>query len=265
MKLNYLLILTIFISCKTHVSNNIENPNCIESPVGTSSIISTSNSIIDSNEWRFLSTGLIIQKDSLEKLQLIFKRIHYDSLGYTIDTNTLSYRFKKFENIKDYLNDSFSLCYLENRTKNKYHFRDSLILISLNDNGFEGISSIFVLLKLINDTQFQYLFTINRNFIEGIGHNFIDTVISNKSKTILVGRSFGGDGGDIWGSIWLGVWNNFSNLEIKYFKRWENGPEDLISNKYFFTITNNSSVIEIYQNGKNNTLNLINKINVSKL
>ncbi len=237
------------ISCKT---KSIEKDLCIETSYVQDSLSETKVPlIIDSSEWKALSKGMILSIDSLNLFQILLKRYNFDTICYSLDTNSLRYRFKKRDYLNEYINDSISICFIdEERRMKQYQLNSNKFVAYMNDNGFETKGTLFILLEKIDSTHYQYFTTINKYLLASIGYSFIDTIFYYNNNNFIVGKSIGGDAGDEWGVFWIGVWNNFGNLDLKYQKKWENNMLDTITNEYFCNINSSKGNIVLYQKNK---------------
>jgi hypothetical protein len=110
--------------------------------------------------------------------------------------------------------------------------------------GFESIEHVITVWhKVSPDSLFELKEVLSEGIAEGIGRVFIDTVYQwGGDRRIIEGKSMGGDGGDTWGSSWLGYWyapNKFTVLSRQY---WGGGWEEYVE-QIDLDFNNDSSIL----------------------
>lgn len=127
-----------------------------------------------------------------------------------------------------------------------YYFNDSLIIV-MSDGGFENARNIFTVWKKKDDK--YYLLTILDNWLNvSIGVQKVDEVVTiDRGRKLIIGRSSGGDQGDTWKSIWLGVWAFPRKFKIVYnLKTYTSGSDTNFKvTDYSYKINKRDLVVEI--------------------
>ena len=136
---------------------------------------------------------------------------------------------------------------------NEYSFyHDSTALIPyqkqfiavLHDFGFESISHIITIWEK-RDSSLILEGILDKLLYEGIGGIRIDTIVQfGQNRNIIIGTSGGGDGGDVWGSFWIGIWELPRNLKVVFEKRWNGNSESFKNIDFSFISKNELSIIE---------------------
>lgn len=126
------------------------------------------------------------------------------------------------------------------------YFHDSLIMV-MSDGGFENSRNIFTVWKKKEDK--YYLLTILDNWLNvSIGVQRVDEIITiDRSRKLIIGRSSGGDQGDTWKSIWLGIWEFSRKFKIVYnLKTFTSGSDTIFKiTDYRYKINKQDLVVEI--------------------
>lgn len=83
-----------------------------------------------------------------------------------------------------------------------------------SDTGFEVSKQAIVVWKRAGK-QLHLEAVLDTALLAGIGSSSIGEVRPiRKGKTMLIGRTEGGDGGDNWGTVWVALWTEPRHLEI---------------------------------------------------
>jgi len=125
-------------------------------------------------------------------------------------------------------------------------FHDSLIMV-MSDGGFENSRNIFTVWKKKDDK--YYLLTILDNWLNvSIGLQMVDEIITiDRKRKLIVGSSSGGDQGDTWKSIWLGIWEFPRKFKVVYkLETFTSGSDTIFKiADYSYKINKQDLVVEI--------------------
>jgi hypothetical protein len=129
---------------------------------------------------------------------------------------------------------------------------EDAIIIVLNDQGFASIMFILTVWDRLADGRLKMRTILDRAVCEGIGTVYTKALHSiNDKEAFIVGESFGADGGDTWGSWWIGLWTKprrFRILKrIKYYlppKELESGQSRKVHFTYDLEIENKTAVVK---------------------
>lgn len=168
-------------------------------------------------------------------------------IEFTREDKVLNNRFEKINfdskpNSELYIAGFDDFCFFNDSTVFlKYHNK---IVTTMHGSGFESVSHIITIWNIKEDT--IYLETIlDKLLFEGIGGVIIDTILPyDSNKNIIIGNSGGGDGGDVWGSLWIGVWNKPRSLKVVYIKKWIGINEDYTNIDFKILPNNTIRIIE---------------------
>lgn len=117
------------------------------------------------------------------------------------------------------------------------HGRDSSILHPVNTSeqvcvfheylGFERAVNVITVWREVHG-ELALEGVLDHSIDEGIGYAWIDSLFPTESQNAILikGRSFGGDGGGYWGSIWFGYWRRPFRFDLLYRKRYEKPDSD---------------------------------------
>jgi hypothetical protein len=94
-------------------------------------------------------------------------------------------------------------------------FNDKYLLV-MKDDGFESVSHLLTIWH--KEANFYYLdYILNKTVNVGIGGIKIEKIINiDYEKIMVVGTKSGGDGGEVWGSFWLGIITKPNYFDIIY-------------------------------------------------
>jgi len=223
------------------------------------------NHKIDSlKEWNLFDKNSLIDYKNRSDLQLRFYFTqNIENLFAASIKDTISYyKIRKFEQQVPYIWDDnhMDFFHLYNKKEATYIYNNLTLTTSIN-LGFENVGHIFNVWEDSGNGELIYLSTLNKILFEGIGGVWIDTIVGTKNNgNLIIGRSFGGDGGYMWGSIWIGQWKGVNELTIIHTERI--GYEEF--NNYI-TVVENDNVIPIgYRLIKGNEKIEFTKLNQNK-
>ena len=187
-----------------------------------------SKTIIDKKEWNDFK-GYLRITESGTVLSSCFEQIPNSQIP-----NNQIYRFP-LETFYNY-----------NNTK-QYFLHDDTIIAAMPDGGFESIKYVLTVWQKKGNK--YYLLSILDKWLNvNIGRVWVDTVINLDAETnILLGSSSGGDQGDNWGSLWVGLWEKPAKFKIIYNLEWFSSGSDSIRKavNYATTIDKEKLIIEI--------------------
>lgn len=87
--------------------------------------------------------------------------------------------------------------------------------------GFESVDHLISIWDK-NDDNYVLTTILDQRLSVGIGTVQVDTLLDlSPNKSLIIGEKFGGDAGETWGSMWIGIWTKPRTLEIAYEKEWE--------------------------------------------
>ena len=192
-----------------------------------------SKTIIDKKEWNDFK-GYLRVTESGAVLSSCFEQVSNSQTS-----NSQNFRFP-LETFYNY-----------NNTK-QYFLSDDTIIAAMPNGGFESIKNVLTVWQKRGDK--YYLLSILDKWLNvNIGRIWVDTVINLDAETnILIGSSNGGDQGDNWGSLWIGLWEKPTKFKIIYSLNWCSSGSDSIRKavNYATTIDKEKLIIEIAETTK---------------
>ena len=113
----------------------------------------------------------------------------------------------------------FNNTFYREATCDLIYFKNKIIAL-LADEGFEGINFIITIWE--KEGEYYILKGIlDKMITSAIGNVQIDTVIEyDEHRNFIIGTTSGGDAGDSWGSVWIGVWELPAGLKIVFHQYW---------------------------------------------
>jgi len=211
---------------------------------------------------RTLVPDSTIQKvpvDSISRLNVLVK--------FDFKNQLVSKRFEKISFIQNAeRNDIYPIGYVQFSTlKNGLIEFDNRVLIIMADNGFENIRYLLTVWRKEGD--YYYLDNILRKvFHVGIGGIQIEKILKiDDTNYMFTGITSGGDGGETWGSFWIGLYSVPDSLKIIYEidRNGEQLADDEFKDEYIDNklVTNDSVIylkkgIKLYK-GKSETDSII--------
>lgn len=153
------------------------------------------------SEWERFSGTLAISRSGY---------VYYDSFNKT--SFTRKYREgSPYDTLPRY----FGMCYPEQR----YLYADTMIAL-MPDEGFESIRHILTVWKQKNDD--YKLITILDHWLHvAIGGIWVEQTMNlNSRQILLIGKSYGGDEGDSWGTLWVGLWTKPRQFKVIFEDGW---------------------------------------------
>lgn len=154
-----------------------------------------------------------IQKIHVDSIALLTTLVKFDSKG-----QLTSKRFEKISFGKQTSrNHIYPIGYKPFSTvRNGLIEFDNKILIIMADNGFENIAYLLTIWHKVGD--YFYLDNIlTKTFNVGIGGINIENILKiDESNYMITGTTSGGDGGETWGSFWIGLYSIPDSLKIIY-------------------------------------------------
>jgi hypothetical protein len=203
-------------------------------------------------------------------------------------SNFIGLAFKISYNYQDtqYHFDVFdsTLYYAEGTNYNKYYkrgegqqmffdkekkYKDSIkignkIIKRFESQGFETISYLFTLWELIDSNKLKFISVLDKILLEGIGIVWIDTIVNDSNKTYIIGKSLGGDGGDMWGAVWVVKWVQPNKLEVVERIGWnyEASYEEQDPNPLDYKLNDNGRIIIQRMNIEGDKMLIVKEINL---
>jgi hypothetical protein len=163
--------------------------------------------------YRRLVPSNTVQKVHIDSITLLNVLVKFDSKGQLVS--------KRFEKISFNQNSNQKynspIGYVQFSTlKNGFIEFDNKILIIMVDNGFENIG--YLLTVWHREGDYYYLDNILRKvFHVGIGGIHIEKILKiDDTNYMITGTTSGGDGGQTWGSFWIGLYSIPDSLKIIY-------------------------------------------------
>ncbi len=212
-KKNQFLDLIQYLESNTTAYNYINDTSLLDEALyyGLDSI---SNLLIKKGLYhRKLVSSNTIQKVHIDSINLLNALVKFDSKGQLVS--------KRFENISFNQNANRNyispIGYVQFSTlKNGLIEFDNKILIIMVDNGFENIG--YLLTVWHKEGDYYYLDNILRKvFHVGIGGIHIEKILKmDDTNYMITGTTSGGDGGQTWGSFWIGLYSIPDSLKIIY-------------------------------------------------
>ncbi|NOZ47300.1 MAG: hypothetical protein GXO79_11050 [Chlorobi bacterium] len=154
-----------------------------------------------------------IQKVHIDSITLLNALVKFDSKGQLVSKRFEKISFNQNSN-RNYISP---IGYVQFSTlKNGLIEFDNKILIIMVDNGFENIG--YLLPVWHKEGGYYYLDNILRKvFHVGIGGIHIEKILKiDDANYMITGTTSGGDGGQTWGSFWIGLYSIPDSLKIIY-------------------------------------------------
>lgn len=169
-----------------------------------------SNNFIETSGSRELCE-FVVHKDSLNSMVV--------GINQTIGGKVLSSCFEKAYFLKNRERTPFIQGYNEHSAgyyRNEQIYFEDFEIEVLHDLGFENISFLTTVWEPSGDS-LKIVAILDQLLYEGIGTVYYDTVFRiDNNRVFMIARSYGGDAGDVWGSIIFSVWTMPRKLEIYY-------------------------------------------------
>ncbi|MBI1288590.1 MAG: hypothetical protein GC178_13545 [Flavobacteriales bacterium] len=171
----------------------------------------------------------IAAKDFLDLRAQVSRTESGKVLSRTFDTYTLAKPVRRENGV--IWKQEFHVGYGDRRI---IKFRNKRLSV-LGSDGFHHTSYLISVWDKAGDS-LSLNCLVNQLFWESIGTVGIDTVMNlSMDQRLILGYTSGGDGGDVWGSIWIALWSGDCDFRIVAWQFWED---------YQFTEINNASLDE---------------------
>lgn len=197
----------------------------------------------------FTSRGVIGRKNKSEELSQKFNRQDLKNtsivIRHDVYNRVLSKRFEcyftKSKNQKEYkLPLGFRV---HNANDNLFFLKDNYCIMLMPDDGFENINYVISIWKK-NEECYSLEGIIDTSLTISIGGITIEKIVEiNNKSSFIIGKSYGADGGEEWGNLWLGkliLPNSFKIVHKFEFSGYENHREYI---KYLLDTENKSITI----------------------
>ncbi len=165
------------------------------------------------------SKGFVYPEDPPLVNSYIAKGYPYKTaITYNFLTNSVV-KIEQVSNIRDRKKSKrFSLS--ESYVSSQSFLQFGETVICMLTSGFETVTHVFTQWEITGDS-LKFIRVLDGSVSVGIGElNLEHMVITPDKRRFFFGNTFGGDGGDTWGSMWVGEWTESNQLKTVFEKKY---------------------------------------------